>query len=198
MVFGSSQDYLSIAINFLALTPILVLIFLLSKRHDLGGGPRASIPGIQMFRHTLLLGCLSVGMFTSIALAVGRLVINDAVYPGAFKVLLCTNSVLSSGQGIIFLAVFGLDKAGLLLAIGQNLVQKLGVPSFADVTNNFVLKSDEKKSTREDTDGQMKFSSTEDNYLGAHSGLDPVKVAALVQMSLKGGRRESTDVERSV
>ena len=137
-------------------------------------------------------------MFTSIALAVGRLVINDAVYPGAFKVLLCTNSVLSSGQGIIFLAVFGLDKAGLLLAIGQNLVHKLELPSFADVTNNFVLKSDEKKSTREDTDGQMKFSSTDDNYLGAHSGLDPVKVAALVQMSLKGGRRESADVERSV
>merc|ERR1719175_91258 len=144
MSFGSSQDYLSIAINLLALTPILACIFLLSKRHGIGGGPRASLPGIQMFRHTLLLGCLSVAMFTSIALAVGRLVIHDVVYPGAFKVLICTNSILSSGQGIIFLAVFGLDKAGLLVAMGQKFVQKLGLPSFADATNHFVLKTDEK------------------------------------------------------
>ena len=199
MVFGSSQDYLSIAINLLTLTPILVILFLLSKRHGLGGGPRASISGIQMFRHTLLLGCLAVGMFTSIALAVSRLVIHDAVYPGAFKVLLCTNSVLSSGQGIIFLAIFGLDKSGLLLAMGQKLVSKLGLPSFGDTANDFVLNSEEERK-REDltksNDVQMKSSATDESYPGDHSGLDPVKVGALVQMSLKDGGSEY--VERSV
>jgi len=205
MEFGSSQDYLSIAINLLALTPILAIVFLLSKRHGLGGGPRASIPGVQMFRHTLLLGCLSVGMFSSIALAVCRLVIHDEVYPGAVKVLLTTNSVLSSGQGIIFLAIFGLDKSGLLLARGQKLVPKLGLPSFADATNNFVmisisvvLNSEERK--REDliksNDVQMKSSSMDESYLDDQSGLDPVKIDALVEMSLKGGGREFA--ERSV
>ena len=153
-----------------------------------------------MFRHTLLLGCLSVAMFTSIALAVGRLVIHDVVYPGAFKVLICTNSILSSGQGIIFLAVFGLDKAGLLVAMGQKFVQKLGLPSFADATNHFVLKTDEKSEdfTREDTDVRMKSWSMDGSYLGDRSGLDPAKVAALVQMSLERGKRESSNMERSV
>ena len=72
-----------------------------------------------------------------------------------FFCVCCTNSILSSGQGMIFLAVFGLDKAGLVLAIGQKLLGRLGLPSFADVSNNFVLKSDNKsedftKPTRED------------------------------------------------
>ena len=208
MVFGSSQDYLTIGINLLALTPILTCIFLLSKRHGLGGGARVSLPGVQMFRHTLLLMGLSVGMFTSVALAVGRLVIHDENYPGAFKVLICANSILSSGQGILFLAVFGLDKAGLLLAIGQKLIKKLGLPSFADTTNNFVLVSEEKRehfikfteamiNPVRGTQKSLPLDGGFPTLPSAHSELDPVKVSAIVEKTLKRGE-ESSQMERSV
>ena len=42
--------------------------------------------------------------------------ITDSCFPGTFKVLISLNTVLSSGQGLLFLAVFGTDKASRLLS----------------------------------------------------------------------------------
>ena len=64
--------------------------------------------------------CLATGMFTSIALSLNRIVHSGSVYTGAFKVIILMNCGLSSGQGMLFLAVFGMDQ------IGRQLMDQIG------------------------------------------------------------------------
>jgi len=109
--FGPSQDHLSLVIHSIALLPTLICLFLLSRK-----GISTSLPGKQIFRHSLLLLILATAMFFSMALSLGRIFLTGNTYPGAFKVIICLNSVMSSGQGLLFLAVFGLDQVGRLFA----------------------------------------------------------------------------------
>ena len=60
-------------------------------------------------------------MFTSLSFSLGRLLLPGPTYPGAFIALTCINALLSSGQGILFLAVFGLDQSAKLLTPLKNL-----------------------------------------------------------------------------
>jgi len=113
LAFGPQQEYMSLAIHTLALFPTLMLLLQTTRT------PPAPLPERQVFRHTLLLTTLAAAMFTSIAIAAGRILllseITDSCFPGTFKVLISLNTVLSSGQGLLFLAVFGTDKASRLL-----------------------------------------------------------------------------------
>ena len=52
---------------------------------------------------------MATTMFTSIALSISSLSLSKGSYPGTFKVLIITNSISSSGQGIFILAIFGID-----------------------------------------------------------------------------------------
>ena len=110
LAFGYQQDYMSLAVHIIALFPTLICLLQTTRT------PPAPLPERQVFRHTLLLTTLAAAMFTSIAIAVGRILLfTDADFPGTFKVLISLNTVLSSGQGLLFLAVFGTDKASRLL-----------------------------------------------------------------------------------
>ena len=104
---------MSLTMQTLALFPTLILLLQTTRT------PPAPLPERQVFRHTLLLTTLAAAMFTSIAIAIGRILlmsdITDSCFPGTFKVLISLNTVLSSGQGLLFLAVFGSDKASRLL-----------------------------------------------------------------------------------
>merc|ERR1712032_918371 len=95
---------------------ILLLIFKL---------PPASLPGSQVFRHTILVAVLVAASFFSLALSLGKLIANDSCYPGALQVLISLNSDLSSGQGFLFLAVFGLDQAAGLFSPIRKLLRHL-------------------------------------------------------------------------
>ena len=104
-VYGSKQDLLILVVNCVALLPTLVCLILLSRASN------PSIPGIQLFRHSLLLLCLALAMFTSVSHSVAKMLIPASKgFPGAYVALTCGDAILSFGQGVIFLAVFGLDK----------------------------------------------------------------------------------------
>lgn len=107
--FGLQQEYMSLAMHTLALFPTLILLLQNTRTQ-----PNAPLPERQVFRHTVLLTTLAAAMFTSIAIAVGRIhlmsKITDSCFPSIFKVLISLNTVLSSGQGLLFLAVFVTDK----------------------------------------------------------------------------------------
>merc|ERR1712037_739266 len=90
--------------------PTLIILLLIFRL------PPASLPGSQVFRHTILVATLAAVSFFSLALSLAKLIVNDTCYTGALKVLISLNSDLSSGQGFVFLAVFGLDKAARLFS----------------------------------------------------------------------------------
>ena len=118
--YGPHQEHLSVAVNLLALLPTLFCLFLLSR------SPHTSLAGLQVFRHSLLLLSLSLAMFTSVLHSLASILsasLGTSTFPAAFIALTCMNAVLSSGQGLLFLAVFGLDQAPGLLA---SLRTKLG------------------------------------------------------------------------
>ena len=107
--YQPEQDLPILVINSIALVPTIVcLLFLHSRSND-------SIPGIQLFRHNLLLLCLAAAMFTSVLLSIARMLRTPANYSGALVALTCADGIMSFGQGVFFLAVFGLDKVGILL-----------------------------------------------------------------------------------
>merc|ERR1712055_546391 len=87
------------------------------------------LPGLQIFRHTLLLLSMATAMFASIALSIGRLLVSESSYPGTFKVLIICNCIFSSGQGLFILAIFGLDTASKLFTPVRLLLDKLVVLS---------------------------------------------------------------------
>ena len=132
--FGSSQDELSLGVHSLALAPTLFCLLLLSKeaspeiRESTGkeeGSTCSSLPGVQIFRHTLLLLSMATAMFASIALSIGRLLLSESSYPGTFKVLIVCNCIFSSGQGLFILAIFGMDTASKLFNPIRSLMDKL-------------------------------------------------------------------------
>jgi len=129
--FGSSQDELSLGIHCLALAPTLCCLLLLSKEAspsrestDKEEGSTC-VPGVQIFRHTLLLLSMATAMFASIALSIGRLLLSESSYPGTFKVLIICNCIFSSGQGLFILAIFGMDTASKLFNPIRSLMDKL-------------------------------------------------------------------------
>jgi len=95
---------------------ILLLIFRL---------PPASLPGSQVFRHTILVATFAAASFFSLALSLSKLIVNDTCYTGAHKVLISLNSDLSSGQGFLFLVVFGLDKVVRLFPLIRKVLRHL-------------------------------------------------------------------------
>jgi len=128
--FGSSQDELSLGIHCLALAPTLICLLLLSKegspsRESPGKEDSPGLPGVQIFRHTLLLLSMATAMFASIALSIGRLLLSESSYPGTFKVLIICNCIFSSGQGLFILAIFGMDAASKLFNPIRSLLDKL-------------------------------------------------------------------------
>ena len=116
VVFGPWQDHLSLAVNAAALLPLLPCLLLLSLTR-----PSPSLSSLQLSRHSLLLLSLATAMFTSLSFSLGRLLLPGPTYPGAFIALTCINALLSSGQAILFLAVFGLDQSAKLLIPLKNL-----------------------------------------------------------------------------
>jgi predicted permease len=108
--FGPAQETLGLAVDAASLLPTLLCLTLYSRPQ-----PRPAPPGAQLFRHSLLLLTLAAAAFTSIALSLGRILLAGS-FSGAFKVVISLNSLLSYGQGLLFLAVFGLDQLGGLVA----------------------------------------------------------------------------------
>jgi len=111
--FGIAKYYLNLLVNTVCLLPTAICLFLLGKsKHN-------SLPSVQMFRHNLLLLAMAAAMFSSIAVALGRILLSGATFlsfPGAFKATLCVEKILSAGQGLLFLAVFGIDLVGQMFA----------------------------------------------------------------------------------
>merc|ERR1712126_453697 len=62
----------------------------------------------QKFRHSLLLILLSCAMFSDLHLNFGQLTYCH-LFPGFYKIILQINIFLTNGQGLLFLAVFGVD-----------------------------------------------------------------------------------------
>ena len=83
----------------------------------------------QMFRHTLLLLLCCCSMFSSLALAITRVTGQwnaTSSFPGAYKVILFLDTFLSSGYGLLLLAVFALDCQVILLPLStlvRNIVE---------------------------------------------------------------------------
>merc|ERR1711915_793078 len=81
----------------------------------------------QMFRHTLLLLLCCCSMFSSLTLAITRVTgqwSSTTSFPGAYKVILFLDTFLSSGYGLLLLAVFALDCKVILLPL-STLVRKI-------------------------------------------------------------------------
>ena len=140
--FGHPQVMVSLMVHTIALLPTLTCLLFLTTP------PPCSKPAHQVYRHTLLLIILSTAMFASITLACWKLLHTTSTFPGAFKVLSSMTMFLSMGQGIVFLAVFGLDQAwGLataLLAPLTHLAARLLTVSWGAVGaifDEFVLKT---------------------------------------------------------
>merc|ERR1719319_906114 len=109
--FGHPQVVVSLLVHLASLLPTLACLLRLPTLPS-------SHTGLQVYRHTLLLVILSTAMFASITLAGWKLLHATSTFPGAFKVLDSMTMFLSMGQGIVFLAVFGLDQAwGLATAL---------------------------------------------------------------------------------
>merc|ERR1719397_189930 len=119
IVFSMSQDVVSLAVHTVALIPTLTILLFIFKL------PPASLSGSQVFRHTILVAVLVAASFFSLALSLGKLIVNDSCYPGALQVLISLNSDLSSGQGFLFLAVFGLDQAAGLFSPIRKLLRHM-------------------------------------------------------------------------
>ena len=122
-VYGPMENHLTLTINMVALFPTVICLMILGKTSEGANEKEAttkkdlksSLLSHQMFRHTLLLLAFAISMFTSCSVALARILVAGTNYPGAFKALNCINALMSSGQGIIFFLVFGLDQIGLLL-----------------------------------------------------------------------------------
>jgi hypothetical protein len=134
LAFGPHQDYLSLGVNLSALVPTLACLALLTRR------PPTSLPGVHIFRHTLLLLALATAMFVSLGLALGRAMLYPGPYPGAFRGLVCINNILSPGQGILFLGVFGLDQAPRLVKPIKVAWERVAVLLInQDIVDSFVM-----------------------------------------------------------
>jgi len=137
--FGLYQDYFSLAFNIVSLIPTSACLFLLCRSEH------APLPGIQMFRHSLLLLALSTAMFSSIVVSLGRLTYNgdENEYPGSFKAILCLDKTMSAGQGMLFLYIFGLDTIGQKIAQLQEILTGLFIwaknENLHSITSNFIM-----------------------------------------------------------
>ena len=87
-MFNQSQDLVSLAVHTVALIPTLVILLLIFRL------PPASLPGSQVFRHTILVATLAAVSFFSLPLSLAKLIVNDTCYTGALKVLISLNSDL--------------------------------------------------------------------------------------------------------
>jgi len=65
-------------------------------------------PSPQKFRHSLLLILLSLAMFSDLHICFSQLTYCE-ICPGFYKTMLQINIFLTNGQGLLFLAVFGID-----------------------------------------------------------------------------------------
>jgi hypothetical protein len=113
--------------------PTLACLALLNTR------PPTSMPGANIFRHTLLLLTLATAMFSSLGLAIGRTLLYPGPYPGAFRVIVSIDSIFSSGQGILFLGVFGLDQCFLvqhIVALWKRITARL---TYQDMADSFIM-----------------------------------------------------------
>ena len=159
IVFKQSQDLVSLSVHTVALLPTLAFLLSIFRL------PAASLPGSQVFRHTILVASLAAAIFFSLALSLAKLIINDTNYTGALKVLISLNSDLSSGQGVLFLAVFGLDQAASLLSPLCKLLRRL-LASWAHAGEAFVMVDSSRSSSSspsESSSRRTSETSTSDN-----------------------------------
>merc|ERR1719391_92820 len=75
VVFNMSQDLVSLAVHIVALFPTLPILLLTFRL------PPASLPDSQVFRHTILVASLAAASFFSLALSLGKLIVNDSCLP---------------------------------------------------------------------------------------------------------------------
>ena len=60
-----------------------------------------------------------------IALSISSLSLSKGSYPGTFKVLIITDSIFSSGQGIFILAIFGIDTITNVGTLVRNFLDRI-------------------------------------------------------------------------
>merc|ERR1719209_1287060 len=160
IVFNQSQDLVSLVVHTVALLPTLAILLLIFRL------PPASLPGSQVFRHTILVATFAAISFFSLALSLSKLVISDTCYTGAHEVLISLNSDLSSGQGFIFLAVFGLDKAARLFFPIRKLLLFL-LTCYGDAGEAFIMVD----SSRSSSSSPSSAPSTESSRRSSESSL---------------------------
>ena len=133
--FGELQDRLNLAIQVTSLLPTLLFLLLLSKAKRYQGSEEqlgllvrgVRREGIQLFRHTVLALLLSTAMVVSISLSMARILLKESAATPELKVVTSLEVLCSSGQGLIFLAVFGADQEAGRVAreLGASLMDRL-------------------------------------------------------------------------
>merc|ERR1719447_1807640 len=121
---------------------------------------------------------LAAAIFFSLVLSLAKLIIKDTYYTGALKVLISLNSDLSSGQGVLFLAVFGLDQAASLLSPLCKLLRRLLLlSSWAHAGEAFVMvdssRSSSSSSSSSESSRRTSETSTSDNLSFDRNSLIP-------------------------
>ena len=185
VVFNMSQDLVSLAVHIVALFPTLTILLLIFRL------PPASLPDSQVFRHTILVASLAAASFFSLALSLGKLIVNDTCYTGAIKVLISLNSDLSSGQGILFLAVFGLDQAAGLFSPIRKLLRLL-LSCCGDAGEAFIMvdssrSSSSSPSSAPSTESSRRSSETSSSNDSICEKNDPMVAAVWVDCDGKSG-----------
>ena len=185
VVFNMSQDLVSLAVHIVALFPTLTILLLIFRL------PPASLPDSQVFRHTILVASLAAASFFSLALSLGKLIVNDTCYTGAIKVLISLNSDLSSGQGILFLAVFGLDQAAGLFSPIRKLLRQL-LSCCGDAGEAFIMVDSSRStssspSSAPSTESSRRSSETSSSNDSICEKNDPMVAAVWVDCDGKSG-----------
>ena len=116
-------------------------------------------------------------------------------YTGALKVLISLNSDLSSGQGFVFLAVFGLDKAARLFSPIRKLLLFL-LTCCGDAGEAFIMVDTSRRSSSSPSSAPSTESSTESSRRSSESSSpndsiceknNPMVTAAWVDCESKSG-----------
>merc|ERR1719334_1490394 len=121
--FGTAQSFLGVFVNLFCIS-ITVICLWKSKSNikiddELNNNSEDTdsstdliktdkSPSPQKFRHSILLILLSCAMFSDLNVCFSQLVYSH-IFPGFYKIILQINIFLTNGQGLLFLAVFGID-----------------------------------------------------------------------------------------
>lgn len=151
--FGPSQSFLGVFVNLFCVS--ITILCLWKSRNTIQTDDTTSncpedskssldliktddtvSPSPQRFRHTLLLILLSCAMFSDLHLSFGQLTYCH-LFPGFYKIILQINIFLTNGQGILLLAVFGIDSHYIVKPIKRLMkwIQSRDSPSWFSFTD---------------------------------------------------------------